>query len=157
MKNKVQYFCAISIVMFMTSCASVSRTGVIAPFAYTEVQANEVRADIDLSENNKVIGKANQWYVLGVRVSGGNKYFEDKSEKASLFGRRANKAQSCAMYNALENGSYDMIVNPQYRNVVHKYLFGLVKGYNVSVTGYGGKVKKLYQHSEPTPYQTIQR
>lgn len=145
------------IVMLMSSCASTSRTGVVAPFAYTEVHPNEIRTDIDLSEKNKVEGRAKQWYVAGIRVSGGNKYFEDKTERRSLFGKRTNRAQSCAMYDALESGQYDMIANPQYRNVVHKWFFGLVKRYDVTVTGYGGKIKKLYQHSDPTPYQTIQQ
>ncbi|NDV65594.1 hypothetical protein [Bacteroides sp. 224] len=155
--RKLRFLLALSVVGLMTSCASVSRTGVVAPFAYTEVHPNEIRAEVDLSEKNKVIGKANQWYLLGVRVSGGNKYFENNSEKPSLFGKRVKKAQSCAMYDALDGGEYDIIANPQYRNTVHNYFFGLVKGYKVSVTGYGGKVKKLYQHTEPTDYQTIQR
>ena len=154
MKNIFLYL-SVCAALFMTSCASTSRTGVISPFAYTEVHPTEIRADIDVNENSKVTGKSKQWYVLGIRVSGGNKYFEDKSERRSMFGKRTNKAQSCAMYDALENGGYDMIVNPQYKNVVHKWLFGLVKRYDVTVTGYGGKVKKIYQHNEPTPYQTV--
>ena len=153
--KKISYMLFICAALLITSCASTSRTGVISPFAYTEVHPNEIRADIDISENNKVTGKSKQWYVFGIRVSGGNKYFEDKSEKRSMFGKRTNKAQSCAMYDTLEKSEYDMIVNPQYKNVVHKWFFGLVKRYDVTVTGYGGKINKLYQHNEPTPYQTI--
>lgn len=74
-----------------------------------------------------------------------------------MFGKRANKAQSCAMLQAVEQGNYDMIVNPQYKNVVHKWFFGLVRRYDVTLTGYGARIKKLYQHNEPTPYQTIQQ
>lgn len=155
--KKVSFFAALSIiVMFMTSCASTSRTGVIAPFARTEVYPNEIRAEVDLSEKNKVEGNSKQWYILGYRISGGNKFFEDKSVRTSMFGKRTNLAQSSAMYNALESGDYDIIANPQYKNVVHRWLFGIVKRYDVTVTGYGGKVKKLYQHTEPTPYRAIQ-
>lgn len=154
MKN-LCYTCFICVALFLTSCVSSSRTGIISPFAYTELHPNEIRANVDVSANNKVTGKSKQWYVMGVRVSGGNKFFEDKSEKKSLFGKRTNKAQSSAMYNALEEGGYDMIINPQYRNEVHRWFFGFVKRYDVTVTGYGGKVKSIYQYTEPTPHKTI--
>ena len=151
--------CAVSTValLFLASCASTSRTGVVAPFINTQAHPNEIRADFDLAAENKVTGKAKLRYIMGIRVSGGNAYFEDKSAKKSFLGRRIDKAQSCAMYDALEQGQYDIIVNPQYKNVVHSWFFGLVKRYDVTVTGYGGKVKRLYQHSEPTPYQVIEQ
>lgn len=157
MKSKLFFgTTAMTLILMLSGCASTSRTGVIAPFAYTEVKPNEIRAELDISEKNKIEGNAKQWYVAGIRVSGGRGYFEDKSEKRSMFGKRANKAQSCAMYDAIEKGGYDMIVNPQYKNKVHKWFFGLVKRYDITMTGYGAKIKKLYQHTEPTPYQTIQ-
>ena len=158
MKNKLFLgAAALALMLSFSSCASSSQTGIIAPFAYTEVKPNEIRAELDVSENNRVEAKVRQWYVAGIRVSGGRGYYEDKSEHRSMFGKRANKAQSCAMLQAVEQGNYDMIVNPQYKNVVHKWFFGLVRRYDVTLTGYGARIKKLYQHNEPTPYQTIQQ
>lgn len=145
------------VAILLTSCADVSRTGVIAPFAYTEVKPNEVRVDLDLNETNRVSGEAKQFYIGFIRVSGGNKYFEDNTMKPSMFGRRTNKARSCAIYNALEKGGYDVILNPQYKNIVHRWFFGLVKRYDVTVTGFGGKVRRLYQTDKPTEYQTIRQ
>lgn len=113
MKNKLFLgAAALALMLSFSSCASSSQTGIIAPFAYTEVKPNEIRAELDVSENNRVEAKVRQWYVAGIRVSGGRGYYEDKSERRSMFGKRANKAQSCAMLQAVEQGNYDMIVNP---------------------------------------------
>jgi hypothetical protein len=142
-------------IMLMSSCAMTSRTGVVAPFAYNEVHPNEIRAEVNFDGVNKVEGKAKQWYLGFIRISGGNKYFEDRNTRPSLFGNRIKKAQSCAMYDAMEKGQCDIIANPQYKNVTHRWLFGLIKRYDVTVTGYGGKITKLYQHTEPTPYQSV--
>ena len=71
-----------------------SRTGVVAPFAYNEVHPNGIRAEVSFDGVNKVEGKAKQWYLGFIRISGGNKYFEDKNTKLPLFGRRIKKAQS---------------------------------------------------------------
>ncbi|MDR1004052.1 MAG: hypothetical protein LBL97_03475 [Prevotellaceae bacterium] len=154
--KKIFYLLPIGIAMLMTSCASTSRTGTVAPFAQTEMNSIEIRSEVDLSVKNKVEGKASQLYVFGIRVSGGNKFFEDSNTKRSMFGRKANKAQACAIYNALENGEYDMIASPQYRNVVHRWFFGLVKRYDVIVTGFGGKIVGIYQEEKTKPDRTIQ-
>ncbi len=146
MTKNLFYLMSFGTLLLLSSCASTSRTGIVAPFARTEVDAHNIQADLDISEQNKVVGEAHQLYVMGMRVSGGKKYFEDNSTKRSVLGKKANKAQSCAMYNALEKGGYDIIADPQYRNEVHKWFFGFVKRYDVTVTGYGGNVKKLYQH-----------
>ena len=133
------------IVMLMSSCASTSRTGVIAPMRAEVIPSKEIKADIDLDGNAKITGNAKQWYFAGIRVSGGKNYFENLSEKRSMFGSRTSKAQACAMYDALESGEYDMLVNPQYVNKIHSYFFGLVKRYDVTVKGYGAKIKNVHQ------------
>ncbi len=154
--KKILLFATVGIaIMLMSSCAATSKTGVVAPFAYSEVHPNEIRAEVEFDGVNKVEGKAKQWYLGWIRISGGNKFFEDSKTKPSMFGYRIRKAQSCAMYDAMEKGDYDIIANPQYKNVTHKWLFGLIKRYDVTVTGFGGKIKRLYQHTDPTPYQTI--
>ena len=50
------------------------------------------------------------------------------------------------MYNALEKGGYDMLISPQYITEKHSYLFGLIKTYEVTVKGYGAKIKRIHQH-----------
>ena len=132
-------------VVLMSSCASTSRTGVIAPMEAEVIPVKEIKADIDLNGNQQVTGNAKQWYVAGIRVSGGNTYFENLSEKRSMFGGRTSKAQASAMYDALQDGGYDMLVNPQYVNNIHSYFFGLVKRYDVTVKDYGAKIKSVHQ------------
>ena len=133
------------VVMLMSSCMSTSKSGVIAPIQAEVIPSKEIKADIDLDGNTPIMGNAKQWYFAGIRVSGGNNYFENLSQERSLFGGRTTKAQSCAMYDALTKGDYDMLVNPQYVNKIHSYFFGLVKRYDVTVKGYGAKIKNVHQ------------
>lgn len=45
MKNKLFLgAAALALMLSFSSCASSSQTGIIAPFAYTEVKPNEIRA-----------------------------------------------------------------------------------------------------------------
>ena len=104
--KKISYMLFICAALLITSCASTSRTGVISPFAYTEVHPNEIRADIDISENNKVTGKSKQWYVFGIRVSGGNKYgSSDISSDSAL--KRKTAEQIVYLNNNKQMYSYE--------------------------------------------------
>lgn len=144
--KKLKLFAAAGLtLLLMSSCSSTSKSGIIAPMDARMVPSKEIKADLDLDGETQVTGNSTMWYFLGFRVTGGNKYFENLYEKRSLLGGRTSKAQSCAMYDALEKGDYDMIVNPQYINETHSFLFGLIKRYDVLVKGYGAKIKKVYQ------------
>ncbi len=134
-----------TIVFLMSSCSSISKSGVVAPICAYVSPTKEIKADIELDNNKQLEGKAHQWYFAGVRISGGNNYFENLNQQRSVLGGRVSKAQSCAMYDALKGDQYDMLVNPQYYNVTHSYLFGLIKYYNITVKGYGAKIKSIYQ------------
>lgn len=144
--KKVIYTMVLGIVaVLMSSCSSISKSGVVAPVGAIVTPSKELKADITLDNSQKLSGKAKQWYFAGIRISGGKKYFENLSEQPSVLGRRTSKAQSCAMYDALEKGKYDMMVSPQYNNIIHSYLFGLIKRYDVTVKGYGATIDKVYQ------------
>ena len=144
--KKMIYMMALGVVtILVSSCSSISKSGVVAPVNAVVTPSKEFKADMTLDGNQKLNGKAKQWYLAGIRISGGKKYFENLNEQPSVLGRRTSKAQACAMYDALENGKYDMLVNPQYNNIIHSYFFGLVKRYDVTVNGYGATIDRVYQ------------
>jgi hypothetical protein len=139
------------VLLMAPSCTTISKTGQAAPFAYTEVHPDKIKAEMDFNLEQKSTGKASAWYVLWFwKVSGDNKFAEVKGSetRSSLFGGRIARVKSAAIYNALGKADYDLLVNPQYDSEIKSYLFGLIKGYKVNVKGYGAKIKNLYQEKE---------
>ena len=61
----------------LSSCSTLSRTSASAPFAYTEVHPNEIRADLDFNTSDKIEGTVHVGYLFGVKVSGGREYAEE--------------------------------------------------------------------------------
>ena len=51
--KKISYMLFICAALLITSCASTSRTGVISPFAYTEVHPNEIRVTLTSARTTK--------------------------------------------------------------------------------------------------------
>ncbi|MCD8073066.1 MAG: hypothetical protein LUE10_07875 [Alistipes sp.] len=154
MKNKLLLILAvIAAALFSTSCTSVSRTGTSVPWAYSEVHPNRIKAELEFDTDKKASGQARVGYLFGMKISGGKKYAENvASTDRSIFGRRGNMIKSMAMYDAMHNTDYDIIVNPQYETTHRKILFGLYKQYDVKVTGYGAKITNLTQESESSVY-----
>lgn len=140
-----------------SSCATMSKTGASAPFAYTEVHPNEIRANLDFNTSEKVQGTVKVGYLFGIKVSGGREYAEvlSSNNSKSIFGLRGKRIRSMAMAKALHGTDYDMIINPQYETQRKKVLFGLFTRYTMTVKGYGAKVNKLYQTDSPSETKDI--
>ncbi len=141
----------------LSSCSTLSRTSASAPFAYTEVHPNEIRADLDFNTSDKIEGTVHVGYLFGIKVSGGREYAEvlSTNNSKSIFGQRGKRIRSMAMAKALKGADYDMIINPQYETRRNRILFGLWTRYTVTVKGYGAKVNKLYQTEAPSDRQDI--
>jgi hypothetical protein len=134
--------------LLTTSCSTVSKTGLAAPIAYTEVLPDVIKAEFDFNLKRKKTGKANAWYLFNFwKIAGSNKFSEIRGgeTKPSLFGGRIAKIKSAAIYNALEGSNGDIIIAPQYDTEIVTYLFGLLKSYKVAVKGYEGRIRRLYQ------------
>ena len=52
----------VSLFLF-SSCSTLSRTSASAPFAYTEVHPNEIRADLDFNTSDKIEGTVHVGYL----------------------------------------------------------------------------------------------
>ena len=59
-----------------SSCSTLGKTCASAPFAYTEVHPNEIRADLNFNTSEKLEGTVRVGYLFGIKVSGGRKYAE---------------------------------------------------------------------------------
>jgi hypothetical protein len=136
-------------VMFMSvSCATISKTGLAAPIAYSEVVPDLMKAEFDFNLEQKKTGRASAWYLLNFwKVAGDSRFSEVKGAEtnASIFGNRVAKVKSAAIYNALQGTNADMIIAPQYDTETVSYLFGLLKSYKVTVKGYEATLKRVYQ------------
>lgn len=149
---KVKLFLLAAGCLLITSCVTTNKSGLLVPFAYTEIVPNEIRADIDFEESEKVVGHSTQTYLGTFRVSGSRSYFINSVAPTSLFGgfpNRIEKVKSSAMYDAMEKGDYDIIANPQYKIVLTTHLFGLIKTYDVKVIGYGARINRIYHSDDP--------
>lgn len=140
-----------TLMLFISSCGSVSKTGYVAPFARTEVHTDILKADLDISKD-KVEAKASSSYLFGFwRIMGDNKFTEAKDGGLgnSIFGNRIDKVKSAAMYKALQQSDADMLITPRYDTETKSYLLGLFKTYRVKVSGYNAKIKDLHQIETP--------
>ncbi|MDR0954922.1 MAG: hypothetical protein LBM20_06040 [Rikenellaceae bacterium] len=145
--------CSMFALIALSSCSTVSRTGITTPFASTEVHPNEIVANLDLDTSNKIEVTVSVSYFLGIKMSGGREYAEVANSGKSIFGGRGRKIRSMVMAKALRKGDYDMIINPQYVTVVNTHPLGST--YTVTMTGYGAKIKELYQVDTPFQIQDI--
>ncbi len=141
----------------LSSCSTLSRTSASAPFAYTEVHPNEIRADLDFNTSDKIEGTVHVGYLFGVKVSGGREYAEvlSTNNSKSIFGLRGKRIRSMAMAKALEGSDYDMIINPQYETKRNRILFGLWTRYTVTVKGYGKKVNSFKKRDDRSDRRNI--
>jgi hypothetical protein len=76
-----------------------------------------------------------------------------------LFGsfalRKVTQTKAAAAYKATTNNEADFIANPQYSVTQTKILFGIIKNYSATVTGYKGKYTKMYQGKDDRKYIII--
>ncbi len=158
MKRLPFYLSLLLLVVFVSSCASVSKTGYAAPFTKTEVHTDILKADLDI-DKNRVEASASSTYLFGMwRISGDNKFTEAENAglQNSVFGGRVDRVKSAAMYKALQKTNADMLITPKYDTETKSYIFGLIKTYNVKVSGYNAKIKDLQQLDFPLE-QTIRQ
>ncbi len=139
-----------SFVLFATSCKSTLASATSTPMS---VKANirPLDADISVDVNKKISGESSALYFLCFRLKGDSKYAEgvDYSTKTISFSNGVARAKSSAAYKAVIDSNSDVIVHPNYVVDIDNYLF--FKKVHVRVTGYAGKVNKIYQQDNCDP------
>jgi hypothetical protein len=140
-------------VLFFASCVSTNKGFQSSPVNVRNVQLDPIKADIAVNEKNRLSGKSSSTYFLFFRIQGDKTYADginySTDANASVFSKfnlvkslRLNKVRASAAYDALSKGDYDFLVHPNYTMTTKNYL-GLVRIYEVGVTGYGANYKNF--------------
>ena len=142
-----------SFVLFATSCKSTLASATSTPIAVTE-KIRPLDADISVDVSKKISGESSALYFLCFRLKGDSKYAEgvDYSTKTSMFSSSVSKAKSSAAYKAVIESNTDVIVHPNYVVDIDNYVF--FKKIHVKVTGFAGKINKIYQQNNCNPCST---
>lgn len=121
-----------------------------------------IKADIEITSQQKLKGESTSTYVFFIRIEGDNTYADGinyNTDAASSFWGKFNpfsgsgalgRAKAAAAYKAISTGDYDFLVSPSYTTTVKNYL-GIFKEYKVQVTGYGARYKNFRTEKEPLP------
>jgi hypothetical protein len=141
----------------MSSCVSTNKGFQSSAVISKDVTLDPIKADIVVNETMKLQGKSQSAYFLFFRIYGDNTFADgvgySTDASASMFSKlnpftvmrlaKLNKVRSAAAYKALsDGGDYDFLLHPNYTMTTISYL-GLVKVYDVTVTGYGAKYKNF--------------
>lgn len=133
----------VGLVVALTSCASQKQSKHVSKLVALPVETHELRADLNLDVNEKVKAESKRTTLFGFRIKGDRKYVE-----TSYISTHLAKAKAAAMYKAIEQGNYDVIVAPKYKYERHSWFFGLVRKYKVELNGYGATIKGFQQIPE---------
>lgn len=156
-KNAILFIYAFVLVSIITSCTSTNKGYQSSPVVSRNVQLDPIKADIKVAESKKLSGESSSLYFLFIRLTGDNTaadgitYNTDVSSSVlsklnpinNMKMSKLNKVRASAAYKALENGDYDFLVSPTYSITTNNLLFGIIKQYSCSVTGYGAKYQNF--------------
>lgn len=152
-------------VVLMASCSTTNKSVTTVPVTLTS-QSNPLKADFTVDMKSKISGTSKSVWLLGYfRIAGDRTYADGVNYSANfgsgqegfmrLFGlfsiRKVTQTKAAAAYNAVEGSGADFIADPHYSIKQTKVLFGLIKTYEAEVTGYKGKVTRLYQGEYTLP------
>lgn len=151
--KKIIYLGFTIVGLVLTSCKSTVASATSTPISVGE-NIRPFDADISVDVSKKISGESSSSYFFIFRLSGDSKYAEgvDYSTRTglfSLFSLAVFKAKSAAAYKAVIDSNSDVIVHPNYVVDVENYIF--FKRVHVKVTGFAGKINKIYQQNYFSP------
>lgn len=119
--------------LLLQSCTSVYKSGYVAIPSITLNTDLNIKSEIIVDTTKTLQGFSETVISLGFIKKSDNKFID-------AYGKGiGEKEKMAALYNALENTNFDVLINPKYIITVNKSLF--VKRISVVVAGYGGKIK----------------
>lgn len=161
--KKITLFALGVVSMFaFASCTSTNKGFQSSPVIARDVNLDPIKADIEITSQQKLKGESTSKYFLFIRIEGDNTYADGinyNTDASSSFFSKLNpfsgsgalgRAKAAAAYKAISTGDYDFIISPSYTTTVTNYL-GIIKEYKVQVTGYGAKYKNFRTEKEPLP------
>ena len=134
------------------SCSVYTRTMQSSAVMSRNVQLDPIKADIEVNQEQKLVGEGCATYIFFIRVSnlavqkqleGVN--YSDSYLPLPFLNRGRNTARSIAAYRALEGyPECAVLVNPKYEVIERKSPLGIIyKKYTVRVSGYGAVYKNF--------------
>jgi hypothetical protein len=121
------------VLLFLQSCTSVYKSGYVATPTTSLNTEFSVRSEVIVDTTKTLQGYSETIITLGFLKTSDVKFID-------AFGKGTGEREKmAAVYKALENTTYDVLVNPKYIVTVNDNLF--VKKISVVVAGYGGKIK----------------
>ena len=146
---------AMLVTMAFSSCSVSTKMTQSSPVIARNVELDPIKADIEVNQEQKLVGEGVVKYFLCFRVSNlkdqkmvdGITYSQNKG---GILNRGQNTARSVAAYQALEAcPDCDVLVHPKYEVTVNKSPLGILfRQYTVRVSGYGAKYKNFRTEKE---------
>ncbi|HRZ41487.1 MAG TPA: hypothetical protein P5228_02160 [Bacteroidales bacterium] len=132
--------------LFFSSCVTTHQGFQSSPVLVRDVELDPIKADIRVSDTEKLTGESVSTYLFFFRISGDRTYADGiyySTEAADSTHRnrqtsRLNRVRASAAYKALSKGDYDLLIHPTYVMTTRSYL-GIVRSYECKVSGYGAK------------------
>jgi hypothetical protein len=167
MKNYL--FPALLLVILFASCTTTNKSVTSVPINPVG-RLDPVKADYTIDMKSKLSGESKSIWLFGFLKLSGDPNYADGIVYSSNFGtgqegfmrlfgsfamRKVTQTKAAAAYNAVESSNGDFIVNPHYSVKQTKLLFGLIKSYSASVTGYKGKYTNIYQGKDEAKHIII--
>ena len=105
-----------------------------------------VEADLDYSGAKKVLAEVEKRKLFAIfnLTHNGDKQLRNPTRYRSL-----TKMERQALYRAKMDNNVDIIMEPEFTTEKHSYFFGAYKTWNVSVTGWGVKMKGIKKDDTP--------
>ena len=143
----------------MTSSCMTYRHSVAMSHYNTMSYTDDIYLNLDIKPEDKISGTSKTVYLLDfICFDGFNKEYADIQQAGKpkgyeyLIGTRGARMRSLALGEATKGTDYDVVVNPHYRIRRRNILFGIVKVYTISVSGYGARVSDITAKPHYYPY-----
>ena len=119
--------------VLLQSCTSVYKSGYIATPTISLNPELNIKSEVIVDTTKTLQGYSETYMTFGFINTSDHKFID-------AFGKGTGEREKmAAIYKALENTNFDVLVNPKYIVTVNKSLFQ--KKISVVVAGYGGKIK----------------
>ena len=131
--------------IFISSCGVVKNSGKYHEknVSNKNIYTDNLHADMEINEDQKITGDASATYFLFFRISGDNHYADvSGAGLVSPFSKTAGP-KSAAQYKALNSVKADFIAKPSYTIKKTTYLFGLMTKVDANISGYAGNYKNF--------------
>ena len=133
--------------ILLSSCGVVKNSGKYHEknIANAQIDTDELRADMEIDETEKITGSATATYFMFFKLSGDNHYADIAGGGFDVPFSKTSGPKKAAQYKALNSGKADFIAKPSYTIKKTTYLLGLMTIVDASVSGYGGVYKNFKQ------------